>query len=79
MCFCGDECNKTPAYHWTRTPPEHARRADNVVVHLDGLENDFVQPQDSAATALFRDPVEGRSAISDQWLFNHVVNAHPRS
>ncbi|MDP6152983.1 MAG: hypothetical protein QF785_06355 [Phycisphaeraceae bacterium] len=45
----------------------------NVVVHPGGLENDFVQPQDSAATALFRDPVEGRSAISDQRLFNHVV------
>ena len=68
-----DALVKTLAYHWTREPPRHARPGDNVVVHLAGLENDFAQPVDSAANALFRDHIEGWSAICGQLLIWHYT------
>jgi hypothetical protein len=66
---------KTLAYHWTRKPPLYARPRDNVVVHLCGLENDFAQPVDSDANALFREHIEGWSAISRQlWIWHYTTN-----
>ncbi len=77
-----DALVKTLAYHWTRIPPKYARPRDNVVIHLAGLENDFAQPVDSEANALFRDHIQGWSAIADKLLIwhyttNYVNNVQP--
>ncbi len=68
-----DALVKTLAYHWTRKPPLHARPRDNVVIHLAGLENDFAQPVDSEANSLFRDHIEGWSAITKNLLIWHYT------
>ncbi len=77
----------TPAYEWSRRPPEHVRPHEDIIIVLCSIECDFNRPIAEGTTEenrAFREDIEGWSEIADTLFiwdytagFHHFLMPHP--